>query len=86
MDIVVDAAGARLYTANHVSGDTVIDAQTMAVVDTIDLPGKPSAITTFSKAPKLPNCAAIAWINWPGAMRCASSPRAGLRSRAVWRP
>jgi YVTN family beta-propeller protein len=46
MDIVVDAAGARLYTANYVSGDvTVIDAQTMAVVDTIGLPGKPSAIT-----------------------------------------
>lgn len=45
MGIVVDAAGEQLYTANYVSGDvTVIDAQTMAVVNTIDVPGKPVAI------------------------------------------
>lgn len=45
MGIVVDPAGERLYTANYVSGDvTVIDAQTMTVVDTIDVPGKPVAI------------------------------------------
>lgn len=45
MDIAIDAAGKRLYTANYVSGDvTVIDAASMSVVDTIDVPGKPIAI------------------------------------------
>lgn len=45
MGIVVDAAGERLYTANYVSGDvTVLDAHTMTVVGTIDVPGKPVAI------------------------------------------
>lgn len=46
MDIVVDAAGELLYTANYVSGDvTVIDARKMTVIGSIDVPGKPSAIT-----------------------------------------
>lgn len=45
MGIAVDGAGRLLYTANYASGDvTVIDTETMGVVDTIDLPGKPRAI------------------------------------------
>lgn len=45
MDVAVDAKGKRLYTANYVSGDvTVIDAASMSVVDTIDVPGKPVGV------------------------------------------
>lgn len=45
MDVAIDAKGKRLYTANYVSGNvTVIDAASMSVVDTIDVPGKPVGI------------------------------------------
>ncbi|MGC3993057.1 MAG: restriction endonuclease [Propionicimonas sp.] len=45
MDVAVDTKSKRLYTANYVSGDaTVIDAASMSVLDTIDVPGKPVGI------------------------------------------
>jgi YVTN family beta-propeller protein len=45
MDVAVDAKRKRLYTANYLSGDvTVIDAESMSVIDTIDVPGKPVGI------------------------------------------
>jgi YVTN family beta-propeller protein len=45
MGIAVDGAGKLLYTANYAGGDlTVIDTASMAVVDTIDVPGQPRAI------------------------------------------
>jgi YVTN family beta-propeller protein len=41
--------GGRLYTADYVSGDiTVIDAHTKTVIDSIDVPDKPSAITILN--------------------------------------
>ncbi len=50
MDIAIDTKAKRLYTANFVSGNvSVLDENTLQVVDTIDVPGKPVAIAVDPK-------------------------------------
>jgi YVTN family beta-propeller protein len=45
MDIAIDTKAKRLYTANFVSGNvSVLDEDSLQVVDTIDVPGQPVAI------------------------------------------
>jgi len=45
MDIAIDTKAKRLYTANFVSGNvSVLDENSLQVVDTIDVPGQPVAI------------------------------------------
>lgn len=45
MDITIDTGAKRLYTANFVSGNvSVLDQDSLQVVDTIDVPGQPVAI------------------------------------------
>ena len=54
MDIAIDPKAKRLYTANFVSGNvSVLDENTLQVVDTIDVPGQPVAIAVDPKSHRI---------------------------------